>query len=233
MTRLAVLLVAVLIGCSDFTTTEGGIARLDVLVPVPAEVEVAQTIQLRGVARDENGDTLDVPVYWRALDTTISVDSVQGLLTGRTAGSTGRVVARAVDLYSSPITFSVLRRADTLIALSDSTLVVASGVVASPELKVQVAVGDSLDPVQGRRITFEVISPVFATLDDRTVEFAGGKLTTTQQSGSTGEPSQSVTLNRRAGRTQPDTAIVQVSVYRPDGGTVPGSGLRFYVLFQP
>jgi hypothetical protein len=233
MTRLAGLVLAVLVGCSDFTTTDGGIARLDVLVPVPAEVEVDRTIQLRGVARDENGDTLDVPVYWRALDTTIAVDSVQGLLTGLTAGSTGRVVARAVDLYSSPITFTVLRRADTLVALTDSTLLVASGVAASPEMRVRVEAGEARDPVQGRRITFEVISPVFATVDDRTVEFAGGKLTTTQQSAGTGEPTQPVSLNRRAGRTQPDTAIVQVSVYRPDGGTVPGSGLRFYVLFQP
>ena len=232
MTRVTgVLVAAALAACSDFTTTDGGIARLDVYAPIPAEVEVGQTIQLRAVARDENGDSLDIPVFWRALDTTIAVDSTLGRITGLTAGLSGRVVARAVDLYSNVISFDVLRLADTLIRASDSAVTVASSDSASPELVVRVEGGEPPAPIQGRRLTYQVIAPVFASPDDRTVEFSGGTLAISPRSSALGTPDQPVTLRRRSDRQQPDTAVVQVSVYRPDGTVLPGSGLRFYVLF--
>lgn len=225
-------LAAALLGCSDFTTTEAGVARLDVLAPVPAEVEVAQSVVLRAVALGAEGDTLDIPIYWRALDTTLAVDSVAGRVTGLTAGQTGRVVARAADLYSAIITFSVLNGADTLVRVADSSLTVAAGETASAELAVRVEAGDPPMPVQGRRITFELVHPAFPTAEDRSVEFAGGLLAIAPRSSALGTPEQPVTLRRRSGRAQPDTAIVQVSVYRPDGTSLPGSGLRFYILFD-
>ena len=79
--------------------------------------------------------------------------------------------------------------------------------------------------------TFEVISPVFANLEDRTVEFANGQLAQNLPTTATGSPAPAAFLRRRAGRTAPDTAVVRVSVYRPGGGTVPGSGQHFLVLF--
>ena len=233
MTRLAAGTLAILLAaCSDFTTTEGGIARLDVAAPVPAELEVGGSVTLRAAAIDENGDTLEIPIYWRSLDTTLIVDSVAGLVIGRTAGQTGRVVARAIDLYSNVITFSILRPADTVVRVSDSSVTVAAGVTASPELVARVDGGDPLAPVQGRRVTYEVVQPIFASLDDRTVEFAGGLLAISPRSSAQGTPEQPVTLRRRTGRTQPDTAVVDVHVYRPDGTLVAGSGFRFYVLFN-
>jgi hypothetical protein len=233
MTRLtAGSLALMLAACSDFTTTDGGIAQIIVATPVPAELEVEQSVTMRAAAIDENGDTLDIPIYWRALDTTLIVDSVAGLVTGRTAGQTGRVVARAVDLYSNVITFSILRQADSVIRVSDSSVTVAAGTAESPELVGRVEAGDPPEPVQGRRMTYEVVQPVFSSPEDRTVEFAGGLLAISPRSGAQGTPEQPVTLHRRAGRTQPDTAIVEVAVYRPDGSTVAGSGFRFYVLFN-
>ena len=233
MTRLAAGFLAILLAaCSDFTTTEGGIARLDVATPIPAELEVGGAITLRAAALDENGDTLDIPIYWRGLDTTLIVDSVEGRVIGRTAGETGRVVARAIDLYSNVITFSILRQVDTVIRVSDSSVTVALGETASPELVARVEAGDPRAPVQGRRLTYEVIQPVFGSLDDRTVEFAGGVLAISPRSSAQGTPEQPVTLRRRSGRTQPDTAVVDVNVYRPDGTIVAGSGFRFYVLFN-
>ncbi len=225
------LLAAVLAGCSDFTSTEGGVARLDIEVVTPAEVEVGQTVKLVGVARDQDGNELDVPVHWRALDTTIAVDSVAGLLTGVTGGKTGRVVARAVDLYSSIVTFTVLFPADTVYRTGDSAFTVPAGTAASAAMTVKVEGGDPRAPVGGRRVLYEVVSPAFEDAADRTVEFSNSALATNATTATDGSTAL-ITLRRRTGTTQPDTAVVRVSVYRPGAEAIPGSGIRFYVLFQ-
>ena len=220
-----------LAACSSLTTTEGGVASITIEVPSPAEVEVEGTIQLRATARGGDGEVLDIPIYWRALDTTIAVDSVAGVLTGLSAGKTGKVVARAVDLYSAVATFTVIPPADTLLVIGDSVVTVAPTEAVSPPLTVRVDAGDPPAPVDKRRVTFEVISPVFANLEDRTVEFSNHQLSQSIATTTSGQPSPSAALHRREGKTAPDTAIVRVSVYRPGGGTVPGSGQHFLVLF--
>ena len=176
MRRALLSLAAVLAACSDFTTTDAGVAQIVVFAPVPPEVEVAGSVTVRAVALDADGDTLDIPIYWRALDTTIAVDSVQGLLTGLSAGKTGKVVARALDLYSAVATFTVIPQADTLIVVGDSVVTVVPDTNISPPITVRVEAGEPPAAVDKRRVTFELISPVFATLEDRTVEFSNRQL---------------------------------------------------------
>jgi len=229
------LLLAVgLAGCSSLTETAGGVGVVVVLVPSPAEVEVAQTIQLQAVALDGNQDTLDVPIVWLALDTTITVDSTAGLLTGRTPGQTGRVIARAADLYSSEVKFTVLPAVDSLVRVSSDTQTVAASETLSTDLVVRLDGGDPPVPISGRRVVYQVVEPVFASADDRTVEFQGGLLLLTAVTGSTGVP-PGVKLQKRSGKTPPDSAIVEASAYQPAGGpAVPGSGTRFIIRFaQP
>ena len=222
-----------LAACSNLSTTEGGIASVEIAVPSPAEVEAGQELQLTAVARGTDGEVLDVPVYWRALDTTIAVDSLEGILSGIEGGKTGRVVARAVDLYSAIVTFNVLNQADTLIRVGDSTLTVLSGQNASPAMNVRVEGGDPRAPVDKRRVTFEVVYPVFASPAERTVEFPNGQLAQNFLTTTTGMPSPAATLVGRAGQVPPDTVLVRVSIFRPGGGTVPGSGQHFLLLFFP
>jgi hypothetical protein len=224
-------LVLVLAACSNLATTEGGVASLVIEIPSPAEVEIDGAVQLRAIARGVDGEELDIPIYWRALDTTIAVDSVAGLLTGIEAGKTGRVVARAIDLYSAIATFTVLGQADTLVVVGDSVVTVEPGETTSPPLTVRVEAGEPPVPVDRRRVTFEVIAPVFPNPEDRTVELSNGQLAQSIATATTGAPSPPATLRRREGRTAPDTAVVRVSVFRPGGGTVPGSGQHFLVLF--
>ena len=220
-----------LAACSNFSTTEGGIASLEIAVPTPAEVETGGTVHLTAVARGPDGDVLDIPIYWRALDTTIAVDSIEGTLRGIEGGKTGKVVARALDLYSAAVTFTVLNPADTLIVVGDSTITVAAGEITSPAMNVRVEGGDPLAPTDKRRVTFEVISPVFADVADRTIEFPNRQLAQNLVTGTNGSPATGATLLRRTGQTAPDTAVVRVSIFRPGGGTVPGSGQHFLVLF--
>jgi hypothetical protein len=219
--------------CSSITETPGGVGSISMLTPYPPEVEVGQTIALHAVALSGGGDTLStIPIYFRALDTTIVVDSVLGLLTGRTGGTKGRVIARANDLYSKIDTFNVLIRADTVIRVASDTQTVAASDSASSELTVRLEGGTPSAPASGRRVTYVVEAPLFVTPDDRTVEFSNSALVITASTGSAGTPVPGVKLRKRVGKTPPDSAIVSVTVYRPGGReTIPGSGQQFVIRF--
>jgi hypothetical protein len=226
--------------CSSITETPGGVGSISMLTPYPPEVEVGQTIRLVAFALNGSGDTLSrsgdttsaTPIYFRALDTTIVVDSVLGLMTGRTGGTKGRVIARANDLYSKIDTFNVLIRADTVVQVAPDTQTVAAADTSSSELTVRLDGGTPSAPVSGRRVTYLLESPRFATADDRTVEFANSDTLITATTGSSGTPSPGVYLRKRAGNTAPDSAIVSVTAYRPGGKeTILGSGQRFVIRF--
>jgi len=228
----SLLLALAVAGCSNITANEEGVGELLLLLPSPAEVEAGQTIALKGVAVSPDGDTLNVPIYWRALDSTIAVDSVAAQLTGLIPGQTGRVVARSGSLYSPTATFSVLFPADTLYAVSPDTQTVGAGTPGSGALLVQFDAGDPPEPVVGRRVVYQVVEPVFASPEDRSVEFAGGRLVTSLVSGPTGSPA-GLSLLRVDGRTAPDSAIVTASAWHPGGAVIAGTPVRFIIRFEP
>jgi hypothetical protein len=226
----AALLIA---ACSNIVPTEEGVVSLVLITPQPAEVEEGQTLPLHAVALGENSDTLTVPIVWRALDTTIAVDTSAGLLTGRTAGATGRVIARVGDLYSDQVTYSVLFRADTVIRVAPAADTVEAAESESQDLTVRLeALSGVPGPVTGRRVVYEVIEPAFPNPDDRTVEFQNGSLVQSVTTTSTGTPVPAVRLQRRAGATQPAAAVVEIGAWRPGGAPIPGSGQRFIIRFQ-
>ncbi len=229
--QLAILLAGML-GCSGLTATDEGVATILLQIPAPAEVEVDQTITLRAAALGINGDTLSIPVFWIALDTTIVVDSVTGALTGRNAKATGAVVARAGGLYSSRITFTVLSRADTLVRLGPAISTVPAGDSLSQDLQARLdAFGPPPTPVLGRRLVYQVVEPVFGTSDERTVELTGGGLTQSVTTTAFGTPPVPIRARPVAGRPRPDSAIVTVNAWRPGGAPIPGSGHRFIIRF--
>jgi hypothetical protein len=78
---------------------------------------------------------------------------------------------------------------------------------------------------------YQVTLPAFANADDRTVEFENAALTITPTTSSTGSPFPAPKLRKRSGSTPPDSAVVEVNVYRPSGPAIPGSPLRFTVRF--
>lgn len=217
--------------CAGLTETDGGVGSLAIRLPSPAEIEVGQTIPLGAVVQNGDGDTLATPVLWRVLDTTAVIDSITGALTGVRPG-TARVVARALDLYSTTVSFTVVARADTLVRVSNATLTVGAADSVSPDLSARLDAGTPRTPVAGRQMVYRVVGPVFADPAQRTVEFQAGGLVAVPRSASTGTPQPMPRLRRMPGRTAPDSAIVEVAAYRPAGGpAVPGSGLRFIVRF--
>ncbi|HEX9754285.1 MAG TPA: hypothetical protein VGA42_01185 [Gemmatimonadales bacterium] len=218
--------------CSNITATDEGVTTLILFIPQPAEVEAGQTLQLHGAAVNVDGDTVAVPIIWRALDTTISVDSLEGLLTGVIAGESGWVIARTGTLFSDSVRFEVLPPVDSLVLVAPSLLTVAIGEDSSAELTARLDGGDPPAPVAGRRIVYSVIEPVFASFDARTVELSGAVLVRSTTTTSAGTTLPAIRLLRRSGIPSPDSAIVEVSAYRPGGTAVPGSGQRFVVRFE-
>lgn len=229
------LVLGVLLGCSGPTATEEGVATLALLTPFPAEVEAGQTIFLSGAALGADGDTLAIPVYWIALDTTIVVDSVTGALTGRNAGTVGKVIAVAGGLYSPRVTYAILFPADTLVRVGPATSTMVAADTISADLQARLDLhGVPPKPVLGRRLIYQLVEPAFNTPEDRTVELSGGSLTQVATTTSFGMAPIPIRVRPLVGRTRPDSAVVTVSAWRPGGDPIPGTGHRFTIYFvQP
>lgn len=236
MTRAWVLGTCLLAACSNLTADNGGVVSLEVQRPEPATVEVRDTIQLTAVALDRNGEPVNASIIWRTSDTTVSVDSTTGQVTGRVPNQNGRVQASETTLSSQPITLAVLAAADSLAVPAD-TLVVAAGVTASPALGAAVlsrsdtAVSGFM-PASGTRIIFSITDPVFSDPAARTVELPGGVLVDTLSSDASGQALPDATVSRVSGTTAPDTVRVTVGALHRSGKTVAGSGQVIIVVFQ-
>ena len=229
MRRWAVLCGSLLvIGCSNLTEGAGGVVGLEVSVPSASTVEVGEALQLSARALDRNGQTLSVPIAWRAADPTLMVDEQTGIVTGVTPG-TGRVQAFVGSLASDFVSLTVVSRADTVIIVGDSVQTVAPTATASLPLVVQVNSFNPAGPAGARPVVYTITSP--PEVVPHVVELTGGVLADTLQTGTDGTV-QGVTLNRVAGSVAPDSAIVVIRSYRASGADVPGSGQRFIVRFQ-
>jgi hypothetical protein len=220
------LLTLMVLGCSNLTEGAGGVVELEIRSPDTTEVEVGETLQLTARALDRNGNPLDVPITWLSSDPALTVDN-SGLVTGVAPGE-AQVQALVGSLSSGQILLTAIARADTLVIVSDSVIIVPAGAPASAALAVQVRSFSSADPLPNRPVVYTVTSP--PDVGPHTVELPGGVLIDTISTGADGNAG-AVTLNR-TGIASPDTAIVQVRSYHASGADVPGSGQRFIVLFQ-
>ena len=214
-------------GCSDLTEGAGGVVELELRVPAVTALEVGESVQLSARALGSDGNAVDVPISWRSSDPSLAVDET-GLVTGVAPGS-GQVQAFAGSLASGQVPLQVIARADTLVLVGDSVIIVPTEAAASAPLVVQLRSFALGDPLPSRPVVYTVIYP--EQLPVRTVELPGAVLVDTVSTGTNGLI-ETVTLNRIAGAAAPDTAIVHVRSYRSSGADVPGSGQRFIVLFQ-
>jgi len=83
--RLAALLL--LAGCSSLPTSDGGVAYLEVEMPLSQAVQVGATLQLRARALDRDRHPVEgVTVQWRTPDDTITLEVASGLVTGASPG---------------------------------------------------------------------------------------------------------------------------------------------------
>lgn len=217
---------AVLLGCSNLDEGEAGVVALELRLPDPTTVEVGETLQLRAVALNRDGDSVAAPIVWRTPDNTITVGEATGLLTGVAPG-TGRVQASSGSLSSELVSFTVLAPADTIVLVSDSIVPAPADPGTAGPLVVRLDSFDPAGPLQNRPVIFEITRP---TAEPFTVTLPGGVVIDTLTTAADGTASVIVTLT--AGAPVPDSVFVEVRASRTRGDVVPGSGQRFIVLYQ-
>ncbi len=225
------LLAAATCACSSLTDSGDGVVALDVKLPSRLQVEVGDTVVLSAVALDRSGAPVAAGISWLTPDTTIGVVAGTGQITGRIAGTTGRVQAAEGTLVSDFLTFTVLGRADSLALPSGAAVTVAPGATSSPALAVRL-IGPAPDSLAGHRIIFSISAPAFADPAARTIQFPNGALADTVLTAADGTPVTPVTLDRVAGVSAPASASVEVRALHPSGTPIAGSGQTFAVTFQ-
>lgn len=235
--RTAALGLAWAAACGSFVEVDdAGVVALEVFPPVRTQLENGESVAMHARAVDGQGDSVAVELLFLTPDTTLLVDPVSGVVTGRTGSGSGRVQVvyegTRRTIHSDFITFSLQPRADTLIRVSPDTQTVLLAATASQPLVARLESFDPPGPLAGRRIIFTVVEPAFADPALRTVELPGGRLGDTLSTSATGSPATSPTLNRVPGVVAPDSAIVEISAFQATGSAVPGTGQRFIVRFQ-
>jgi hypothetical protein len=215
-------------GCSNLQEGQGGVVALEIQFPDNRDLEIGEQLQLSATALNADGNPVDAEISWRASTAALSVDGT-GLVTGVAVGSSD-VQAAVGSLASERITFNVIARADTLIIVGDSVVVVPldADPPVTAQLPVRLASLITAAPLTNRPVIFEIVQPLPGAT--AVVQLTGGVQIDTLNTG--GEGTVTGGLVRVVGQAAPDTAIVQVRANRTRGAPVPGSGQRFIILFQ-
>lgn len=222
---------ALLAGCSGISENEEGIASIEIRLPANFYLENGQSVQIRAVARNADGDSIAAAFRWRSPDSTIAIDSTTGLITGLADSGAARVQAGVfgVDTVLSildSLRFTLTARADTGFAATDSLTVPVDTVAAVISFTLEG--GDTLRrPVAGRPVGFAIIEP--APADTPVVMFGSGRARDSALTGTNG--AATLTIRGRSGRVIPDRAVVEITAYRASGAPIPGSGQRVVVRF--
>jgi hypothetical protein len=185
---------------------------------------VGDSLQLHAVALDQNGDSTDAAILWRTGDTTVTVDSITGWVTGALPGN-GRVQAFSGTLVSDAVSFTVLVRPDTLIIVGPADDTIPAGNTTSDPLVVRIETTQPPGPAAGIPVIYTLV-PFGATLP--AVQFANGAAADTATTGADGTASITVGL---VGTPASDSVAVTAQAARSNGTPVPGSGQRFIVRF--
>jgi hypothetical protein len=226
-------------GCTSITSDSNGVVAIETVSPSAPGMEDRDTLNLvtltlHARALDINGDSIAAPLVWTSADTlAVIVDSVIPYVAGHGIFGSPRLQARVGTLGSAVITYTLGPRSDTLTLAGSDSIVVASGFDVSDSLQVVLQSYNPPGPLANRRLIFTIVSPVFATPADRTVEITGHGLADTALTNISGQPTVAVTLSRIIGKTAPDSAVVTVSAVRPSGRSVPGLARPCVVYFQP
>lgn len=229
MTRRSLLLAALASAAACSSLGESGApVAIEFLVPIPAVVDIGDTIQLHARVLDTNGDSIAAPIRWTTPDTNVHVDSITGKFWA-TSGTTGHVQPRSGSLIgpSPATTFTVQPHADTLIVTTaaESLLVTLATDTASLALSPKVAKSDATG-IGDQTLILTLVAPTPAG-----IHLSGNDSVRTVISSGTGEPGTPVRV-RAAGAAANDTAFVQVQARLPSGKLVAGSGQIIRVFFK-
>jgi hypothetical protein len=229
---LAVALLAA--ACSSISENEDGIATLEIRVPRNTFLEQGVPLTLSAVARNSAGDSVAAEIVWRTPDTTVTIDSVGGTLTPIVPSGSARIQAavRGRSVLASDFsqfTFSITRKADSLVLDSPDSIDVVRDTLPSPAIAARLIRLPGDPGVAGRPIVFRIIDP--AVGPDTTVVLGRGRPADSVQSAATGGPGVPVTVQAARGRPPPDRVVVEITAHRASGAPIPGSGRLVVIRF--
>lgn len=105
-------MLAAVAACSSLPQSGNGVVALQVIVPDSLALRMGDSLQLRAVALNLNGDSVPAVVRWRTPDTAlVALDSLSGLVVAKSDTGSARVQASAGTLLSDVITIPL--RPDT------------------------------------------------------------------------------------------------------------------------
>ena len=191
-------------------------------------MDFGDTLFATAVALNGRGQAVAAPILWYDLDTIVHVDSLTGAVVAHDIG-TSLIQARTGTLRSNPQAITVFIRPDTAFAdstqLRDSVSLTAKVDSLSDSIRIRVRHYDPTDTtsLSGRPVTFTLLYPA----DTTSFKLTPAGPVTTDVNG------LAVVQVKLKQRTLPDSAVVQASVTRYNGATVPGSPLTFVVRFFP
>jgi len=188
-------------------------------------MEVGDTLHPSARALNGRGDSVAAQIFWSSLDSGVIavVDSTTGAALGKTTG-TGRLQARFGGFRSNAQNVFVLARLDSVAAAGPlrDTIVVSAPDSLSDSLFVKVWAG-----VSGASSRSVVYTMDIYPAADSTVTLVPK---TPVQTDASGIAFKRVRVDPGP---LPDSVVVTATVRRPNGTDVPGSPVRFVVVFQP
>jgi hypothetical protein len=204
---------------------------IEITLPDSGRVEIDDTLRPSGRALNGVGDSVAVQLIWSSLDSTLAVvDSLTGESVGVEFG-TGRLQARAGNLFSNPQTVLVLARLDSVRALGDDRDTV---VVTPPDTTQQ---PDSLsDSLRVETVAFGGAAANRRVVYTATIYPASGPVVTFVPNDSVVTNASGIAqvqLRLLAGGSVPDSVVVMAAMKRANGTPAPGSPVTFVVEFRP
>ena len=225
-------------GYSTDVSAPVAIAIITTQVP-PFKVEEFDTLRVEVVVLDRAGDTVSgQAVRLVSLNPdTLAIDSADFGLVGLLPGL-GRVVAFSGNLQSAPLSVTVGRAPDSLVAVDSTTVdtVAATDTVSGPLtarlLDLRTDTTQQLGIAWGDTIHFAIVYPTFVSLDSATATFRNDSLTAAVVTSTFAPTGTAAVIVRRAAATWPDSVVVEARATRAVGTVVPGSPVRFILHFQ-
>jgi hypothetical protein len=236
-----------LAACSALTGDFSEVVAIEYTGPPTPRVEEGDTVRLTAVVLGLDGQPLpEVPVFWRVVSADpdsvgFTLDSVTGLVTAVRPG-TWSVQGRAEALrLEPPISVTVVGRPDSIGPVGSDRDTVPAGVPESATLNAGVfdittTVGQAIG-LAGKRVRFQLADPAPGSPAAAGVALAlpgqapGPDPHVVDRESGTGGLA-GVTARRVAGTPQPDSIVFHARAFTAHGDTVPGSPVRFVVVFS-
>lgn len=243
--KLAVVAAMLITACRGVNTDPSAVASVELKPFASPSVIVGDTLRdtlgvvqpIHGIAFNIQDDSLsDVPIRYRALDTGLVVDSITGIVFGRSITNTPvRLIAEARGLQTQMRTVTVVPEPENVVAINavDSIFYAFSdtSLLSSPlELLIWHGTGVDSVPVQAYLASFTIQAPSPSPF----AELVGdnGVSSFIDTTGTDGKASRRIRLRPRALVNEADSVVVLGTV-KLRGSPLAGSPVRFVLHIRP